>query len=119
MSQKNVTEEINSDFWKNNKNIQPSNHSHVMNVSYVESDYEIEERLGHIFKQLDRNGNGRIDIQELTTALKDSGMSHQYAEVNLNVTINQRKETKFCISICSNSFSWFLVCFLEISQGIR
>lgn len=106
MSQKNVTEEINSDFWKNNNknDIQSSNNSHVMNVSYVESDYEIEERLGQIFKQLDRNGNGRIDIQELTTALKDSGVSHQYAEVNLNGSMS-RKKTKLGISICFNSFS--------------
>lgn len=49
--------------------------------SPFETDAQIEERLAHIFKHLDQNGNGRIDIQELTIALKDFGLSHQYAEV--------------------------------------
>lgn len=53
------------------------------NQSPSESDLESEERLGQIFKQLDRNGNGRIDIQELTGALKGSGMPAQYAEVSV------------------------------------
>lgn len=82
MSQKNSTEQLNSEFRSTNSN----NNVHVqssvtMNVNHVETDSEIEERLANIFKQLDRNGNGRIDIQELTAALKDLGMSHQYAEV--------------------------------------
>lgn len=46
-----------------------------------ETDLESAERLESIFRLLDRNGNGRIDIQELTGALKGSGMPHQYAEV--------------------------------------
>lgn len=47
-----------------------------------ESESESEERLALIFKRLDRNGNGRIDIQELTSSLKRSGIPHQYAEVS-------------------------------------
>ncbi|XP_065086560.1 mitochondrial adenyl nucleotide antiporter SLC25A25 isoform X1 [Ochlerotatus camptorhynchus] len=39
-----------------------------------------EERLEKIFKKLDRDGNGRIDIQDLSAALKEFGLSHQYAE---------------------------------------
>lgn len=55
--------------------------NNVIYDNYGESDHETEERLENIFKTLDRNGNGRIDIQELTVSLKDLGMSHQYAEV--------------------------------------
>nr|XP_029726534.1 calcium-binding mitochondrial carrier protein SCaMC-2 isoform X2 [Aedes albopictus] len=39
-----------------------------------------EERLEKIFKKLDRDGNGRIDIHDLSAALKEFGLSHQYAE---------------------------------------
>lgn len=39
-----------------------------------------EERLERIFKKLDRDGNGRIDIHDLSAALKEFGLSHQYAE---------------------------------------
>lgn len=34
-----------------------------------------------IFNQLDRDGNGQIDIHDLSEALKGFGFSHQYAEV--------------------------------------
>lgn len=40
-----------------------------------------EERLEKLFKNLDRDGNGRIDISDLSAALKDVGLSHKYAEV--------------------------------------
>ncbi|KAJ1525448.1 hypothetical protein ONE63_010259 [Megalurothrips usitatus] len=39
-----------------------------------------EERLEGLFKKLDRDGNGRIDILELSNALKDSGVHHTYAQ---------------------------------------
>ncbi|XP_055538928.1 calcium-binding mitochondrial carrier protein SCaMC-2 isoform X4 [Wyeomyia smithii] len=39
-----------------------------------------EERLEKIFNKLDRDGNGRIDIHDLSAALKEFGLSHQYAE---------------------------------------
>lgn len=45
--------------------------------------YGDEERLEELFKQLDKDGNGRIDIQELSTALKDSGVHQTYAKVSL------------------------------------
>lgn len=57
--------------------------------SMPETELESEERLAEIFKSLDRDGNGRIDIQELTSSLKGSGMPHQYAEVKaVNVVVN-------------------------------
>lgn len=56
-----------------------------------ETELESEERLAEIFKSLDRDGNGRIDIQELTSSLKGSGMPHQYAEVSaVNVVVNSK-----------------------------
>lgn len=50
-------------------------------IALDDSNIESEIRLENIFKELDRNGNGRIDIQELTLALKGNGISQQYAEV--------------------------------------
>ncbi|XP_059217202.1 calcium-binding mitochondrial carrier protein SCaMC-2 isoform X2 [Stomoxys calcitrans] len=41
---------------------------------------EDEERLGKLFKQLDRDGNGRIDIHDLSEALREFGLSSVYAE---------------------------------------
>lgn len=40
-----------------------------------------EERLEKLFIQLDRDGNGKIDIHDLSEELKKFGLSHQYAEV--------------------------------------
>lgn len=46
---------------------------------------EDEERLGKLFTNLDKNGNGRIDIHDLSEALKEHGgdgvIHHHYAEV--------------------------------------
>lgn len=44
-----------------------------------------EERLERLFKALDRDENGRIDIHDLSAALKDIGVSHKYAEVIIKV----------------------------------
>lgn len=41
---------------------------------------EEEERLGNLFKQLDVDGNGKIDIHDLSVALKDSGVHQRYAQ---------------------------------------
>lgn len=46
-----------------------------------ESEFETVQRLENIFKRLDRSGNGRIDIQDLSVALKDFEVSLHYAEV--------------------------------------
>lgn len=47
----------------------------------TELPHEDEERLGNLFKQLDRDGNGRIDIHDLSEALREFGLSSVYAEV--------------------------------------
>lgn len=44
---------------------------------------EDEERLGKLFTRLDRDGNGRIDIHDLSEALREFGLSSVYAEVSL------------------------------------
>lgn len=40
-----------------------------------------EKRLEEVFKKLDADGNGKIDIHDLSEALKDSKFGKQYAEV--------------------------------------
>lgn len=41
---------------------------------------EDEERLGNIFKSLDVDGNGKIDIHDLSVALQEFGLHHKYAQ---------------------------------------
>lgn len=41
-----------------------------------------EKRLEEVFKKLDLDGNGKIDIHDLSEALKDSKFGQQYAEVS-------------------------------------
>lgn len=59
------------------------NDEESLNSNSVETDLETEKRLSSIFERLDRNGNGRINIQDLTSALKGVGMSAHYAEVSV------------------------------------
>lgn len=40
-----------------------------------------EERLESLFKRLDIDGNGRIDIRDLTQSLNDTGVHQGYAQV--------------------------------------
>ncbi|XP_065359412.1 calcium-binding mitochondrial carrier protein SCaMC-2 isoform X1 [Calliphora vicina] len=42
--------------------------------------HEDEERLENLFNQLDRDGNGRIDVHDLSEALREFGLSSVYAE---------------------------------------
>lgn len=46
---------------------------------------EDEERLAKIFKSLDVDGNGKIDIHDLSNALKEFGVHQKYAEVRQDV----------------------------------
>lgn len=68
-----------------NKNDEQSSNLNTINT--IETDTEIEERLSSIFNRLDRDGNGRINIQDLTSALKGVGMSTQYAEVSVKLLL--------------------------------
>lgn len=47
-----------------------------------------QERLEELFKTLDADGNGKIDIRDLSEALKDSKYGQQYAEVSFKVPSN-------------------------------
>ena len=61
-----------------------------------------EDRWAKIFSQLDRNGNGRIDVHDLSAALKDFGMSHQYAEVirfHQSVKLSLMLSVRFSIDV--------------------
>lgn len=53
---------------------------------------EDEERLGKIFNNLDLDGNGKIDIHDLSVALKEFGVSHGDAQViyDLIESLNRR-----------------------------
>lgn len=39
------------------------------------------EKYKEIFAKLDKDGNGSIDIKDLTQALKEMGVNESYAEV--------------------------------------
>lgn len=59
------------------------NHNNYLPVHYLhELPQADEERLERLFKKLDRDGNGRIDIHDLSSALKEFGISSAYAEVS-------------------------------------
>lgn len=78
MSGKTQNEPSGSIFWS----LKSSQTDKSSNSTVDETDLETTERLSMIFKQLDRSGNGRINIRDLTSALKGFGTSHQYAEVS-------------------------------------
>lgn len=40
-----------------------------------------EERLERLFQNLDLDGNGRIDVHDLSHALREAGVHSQYAQV--------------------------------------
>lgn len=50
---------------------------------FIELPQEDEERLENLFKSLDVDGNGKIDIHDLSEALREFGVHHKYAEVKL------------------------------------
>lgn len=50
---------------------------------FVELPQEDEERLGNLFNSLDVDGNGKIDIHDLTEALREFGVHLKYAETFL------------------------------------
>lgn len=48
---------------------------------------EDEERLAKVFAKLDIDGNGTIDIHDLSISLKHFGVPHRYAEVPILLVI--------------------------------
>lgn len=72
-----------------------------------ETEFETVQRLENIFKRLDRSGNGRIDIQDLSVALKDFEVSLHYAEVI------------FAAHFSFVYFSYSFRSFIEIPKRIR
>lgn len=51
---------------------------------------EDEERLEKLFSKLDTDGNGKIDIHDLSVALKELAphINRSYAEVRMNISYN-------------------------------
>lgn len=47
----------------------------------IETFEDSEQRYADLFKKLDKGGDGRIDIKDLSSELKDLGVSQSYAEV--------------------------------------
>lgn len=87
----------------------------------VETEQETEQRLANIFKRLDRKENGRIDIQDLSAALKDFGMSVQYAEVIAQNDCCIHAKIKSCTQngvVYSRCLFSFVLFSPEISQRI-
>lgn len=48
---------------------------------------EYEERLEKLFVTLDKDGDGKIDVRDLSAALKECGVHYHYAEVGSNSPI--------------------------------
>lgn len=44
---------------------------------------EEEERFEKLFVELDKVGDGKIDVENLSVALKEFGLHHRYAEVSI------------------------------------
>lgn len=59
----------------------------------IETAQEVEERYADLFKKLDKGGDGRIDIKDLTGELKELGVCESYAEVSFSSTENKCYET--------------------------
>lgn len=48
----------------------------------IESFEDSEQRYAELFKKLDKGGDGRIDIKDLSGELKELGVCPSYAEVS-------------------------------------
>lgn len=58
--------------------------------SIVESAEDMEERYTDLFKKLDKGGDGRIDIKDLTSELKELGVCESYAAVDNKISSRLR-----------------------------
>lgn len=71
----------------------PQHANSTLHVHYLhELPFADEQRLEELFKKLDKDENGKIDIHDLSGALKDLGLSHQYAEVTI-----RKEEVSQCV----------------------
>jgi Ca2+-binding EF-hand superfamily protein len=66
-----------------------ANKSSLQNVHYYhELAAEDEERLEKLFNKLDVDGNGRIDIHDLSASLKEFGLNPEHAKVRMVIQIH-------------------------------
>lgn len=59
---------------------------------------EEEERFEKLFIKLGRGGDGKIDIENLSDALKEFGLHHRYAEVSIN--------TEWLVNVTNLLWQW-------------
>lgn len=52
---------------------------------YPELPIEVEERLEKLFKKLDVNDDGQIDIKDLTTGLRKLGLPHSPGSAEVSI----------------------------------
>nr|XP_023016150.1 calcium-binding mitochondrial carrier protein SCaMC-2-like [Leptinotarsa decemlineata] len=75
-----------------NKGVEDHNYPNHPPHYLHELPQEDEERLGKLFARLDKNENGRIDIHDLSRALREHGVHHGYAEKFLKSTKSKSGE---------------------------
>lgn len=61
---------------------------------------EDEERLEKLFVALDTDGNGKIDIHDLSKALKDFGVHSLYAQVSMAHRITSMMKYNLTPMLC-------------------
>lgn len=73
---------------------------------------EDEERLETLFSKLDADGNGKIDIHDLSVALKELGphINRSYAEVRirLSIVLINGVFTADVSHLCGNTCTFFV-----------
>lgn len=64
----------------------------------IESFEDSEQRYAELFKKLDKGGDGRIDIKDLSGELKELGVCPSYAEVSRRSKKKEMKPTSRGVS---------------------
>lgn len=59
----------------------------------IESAEDSEQRYADLFKKLDKGGDGRIDIKDLSGELASIGVCTSYAEVNNTPLLRKKVQT--------------------------
>lgn len=90
----------------------PQNSAHLPHYLH-ELPQEDEERLGKLFNSLDLDGNGKIDIHDLSVALKEFGVSHRDAQVKITISYS------YSICKCQPCVNFDFVFSTEIHRKIR
>lgn len=74
---------------------------------------DMEERYGDLFKKLDKGRDGRIDISDLTSALKELGVCESYAAVRNRRERVQVLSLQVCFKFKNNYYVSDLIVLLS------